>query len=103
MIKHIVLWKLKDAANNQSKENNAGRLKQELESLNGKIAGLRILEVGIHIKDSESSGDDADVILYSEFDDMAALEAYYVHPEHIKIKPFVKSIRSDRRAINYEV
>ena len=103
MIKHIVLWKLKDLAEGCSKQENALRLKQELESLNGKIPGLRLLEVGIHVDDSQASPDDVDVILYSEFDDMHALEAYYPHPEHVKIKPFAKAIREERRVINYEV
>lgn len=103
MIKHIVLWKLRDHAEGHSKLENARRLKQELESLNGKIPGLLLLEVGINIADSQSGADDADVVLYSEFADMAALENYYPHPEHVKIKPFAKAIRRDRRVINYEV
>lgn len=103
MIKHIVLWNLKAQAEGKSKLENALRLKQELESLNGKVPGLLLLEVGINVKDSQSGEDDADVILYSEFEDMAALENYYPHPEHVKIKPFAKAIRSDRRVINYLV
>ena len=59
--------------------------------------------LGIHVDDSQASPDDVDVILYSEFDDMHALEAYYPHPEHVKIKPFAKAIREERRVINYEV
>jgi len=102
MIKHIVLWNLKEKAGGQSRRENAQRLKQELEALNGVIPGLRVLEVGIHIGDSEAGDDDADVVLYSEFDDMAALENYYPHPEHVKIKSFAKSIRSSRKVINYE-
>ncbi len=47
MIKHIVLWKLKDNVGGKSKLENALRLKKELESLNGKIPGMLLLEVGI--------------------------------------------------------
>ena len=103
MIKHIVIWKLKETAEGKSKQENALKLKKELESLNGKIPGLIRLEVGIHIKDSKSNEDDSDVILYSEFNDMQSLEDYYPHPEHIKIIPFAKAIRQERRVINYEV
>lgn len=102
MVKHIVLWKLKENVDGKSRLDNALRLKDELESLNGKIPGLLHLEVGINIKGSESSNDDSDVILYSEFEDMESLENYYPHPEHVKIKPFASSIRSERRVINYE-
>lgn len=103
MIKHIVLWNLKDNVDGKSRLDNALRLKEELESLNGKIPGMLLLEVGINIKDSETSDDDADVILYSEFENIESLDNYYPHPEHIKIKPFAKSIRSERKVINYEV
>lgn len=103
MIKHIVLWRLKDAANGKTKAENARLLKEMLEALNGKVPGLRRLEVGINVADSHSGADDADVILYSEFDDLPALEAYYPHPEHVKVKPFVQSIRSARWVINYQL
>lgn len=101
MIKHIVLWKLKDHAEGKSRPENALQLKKELESLNGKIPGLIHLEVGINI--NTEGDDDSDVILYSEFENMDALEKYYPHPEHVKIKPFAQSIRSERRVIDYEV
>jgi len=103
MIKHIVLWKLKDGAGGKTRHENALRLKEELENLNGKIPGLLLLEVGIHVKDSHSGEDDADVILYSEFENIESLENYYPHPEHTKIIPFAKSIRSERKVINYEI
>ena len=103
MIKHIVLWKLKDEVDGKSGLENALRLKQELESLNGIIPGMLLLEVGINKQDSESGVDDSDVILYSEFKNIESLENYYVHPKHVKIQPFAKSIRSERRVINYEI
>ena len=102
MIKHIVLWKLKESVGGISKLDNALRLKKELENLNGKIPGLILLEVGVNMKDSESGDDDSDVVLYSEFEDIESLENYYPHSEHVKIKPFASSIRSERRVIDYE-
>jgi len=101
MIKHIVLWKLKDHAEGKTRRENALQLKKELEKLNGTIPGLIHLEVGINI--NVEGDDDSDVILYSEFENMDALEKYYPHPEHVKIKPFAQAIRSERRVIDYEV
>ena len=101
MIKHIVLWKLKDHAEGKTRQENALQLKKELENLNGVIPGLIRLEVGINI--SGNGEDDSDVILYSEFENMDALENYYPHPEHVKIKPFAQAIRSERRVIDYKV
>jgi len=102
MIKHIVVWKLKDHAEGKTKHENALQLKTELESLNGIIPGLIHLEVGINVTASDS-GDDSDVILYSEFENMEALNNYYPHPAHVKIVPFAQSIRTERRVIDYEV
>lgn len=101
MIKHIVIWKLKEHAEGKSRQENVLQLKNELESLNGKIPGLIHLEVGINI--NKQSEDDSDVILYSEFENKQALENYYPHPEHKKIVPFAQAIRSERRVIDYEV
>lgn len=101
MIKHIVIWKLKEHAEGKSKQENAQQLKSDLEKLNGIIPGLIHLEVGINI--NSQGDDDADVILYSEFENAGALEKYYPHPEHMKIVPFAQSIRSERRVIDYKI
>jgi len=101
MIKHIVLWKLKENADGRSKSENALLLKQRLESLNGIISGMNCLEVGINLVNNPTD-DDVDVVLYSEFENMEALQAYYPHPEHIKLKSFVQAIRGERRVIDYQ-
>ena len=46
MVKHIVMWKIKET-NGLTKEQTAQQIKEALEGLNGKIEGLRHLEVGI--------------------------------------------------------
>ena len=68
MVKHIVMWRLRD---NASKAGDAERIKSLLEGLDGKIPGLLKIEVGMNfIEDTNAS----DVVLYSEFVDRAALE-----------------------------
>jgi quinol monooxygenase YgiN len=100
MIKHIVMWRLKDSADGASKEENAEKLKNYLEALKDKIREIRHIEVGINISGSDTA---SDVVLYSEFDSMEDLEAYLKHPEHQKIVSFVNEIRSERRVVDYEV
>ena len=99
MIKHVVVWKLKAAAGGQDKWTNALALKQKLEALRGRISGMQRLEVGIDFSRTESSGD---VMLYSEFIDRQALEAYQVHPEHEAVKAYVAGIRKERWVVDYE-
>ncbi|MDR2938413.1 MAG: Dabb family protein, partial [Prevotellaceae bacterium] len=57
MVKHIVTWKLKEAAAGSDKASNAQLAKEKLEALNGKIPGLLKLEVGIDFMHGETSGD----------------------------------------------
>jgi quinol monooxygenase YgiN len=95
MVKHIVMWRLRDGA---SKTADAHQIKSLLESLSGKIPGLLKIEVGVNfIEDSNAS----DVVLYSEFVDRAALEAYQGHPLHLAVVPEVKARAVERRSVDY--
>jgi hypothetical protein len=100
MIKHIVVWRLKDQACGKSRQRSAQLLKQKLEGLRGRIHGLREIGVGI---DFSHTSESADVLLYSVFDSREALDAYLSHPEHEANREFVAAIRSERRLIDYEV
>ncbi len=78
MVKHIILWKLKEEYNNA--EIKAG-IKHGLEALNGVIPGL----VEIKVETEPLSSSNVDVMLYSVFENEAALKGYAVHPEHVKV------------------
>jgi hypothetical protein len=100
MVRHIVFWRLKDAANGRTKAENAAEIKRQLEDLNGKIPGMINLEVGF---DFSRATESSDIVLYSEFENRAALDAYQVHPLHEAVKPFVSAARSERRLVDYSV
>lgn len=95
MIKHIVMWRIAEP-----RQENALKIKEALEGLNGRIPGLLRLEVGV---DFSREGESADVVLYSEFESRQALEAYQGHPAHAEVAPLVKVLRSERRVADYEV
>lgn len=99
MIKHIVMWRLKESAAGASREENAKKLKQSLEDLKDKIEDIKAIEVGINFNSSPAA---FDVVLYSEFDNREGLDAYQNHPEHLKIVDFVGEIRTDRAVVDYE-
>lgn len=100
MIKHIVMWKLKDFAEGSSKVVNAQKIKELLESLKERIEEVKHIEVGI---DSSKTDASADIVLYSEFDCMKDLTIYQNHPEHVKIVQFVKEVCTERRVADYEI
>ena len=89
MVKHIILWKLKEEYNNDDIKNG---IKNGLEGLKGKIDGL--LEINVQTNKLESSN--ADVMLYSVFESEEALKGYAVNPLHVgvadsKVRPFTET------------
>ena len=99
MIKHIVLWKLKDSAEGATREENTKKMKAGLEALKAKIPQIGHLEVGINVISSDAA---YDVALYSEFVSEKDLDSYQKHPEHLKIADFIGKIRESRVVVDYK-
>ena len=81
MVKHVILWTLKNEYSKEEKEAIKAEIKAGLEGLAGQIPGL--LEIHVNINGLESSN--ADLILDSTFTDEAALKGYSVHPAHVAV------------------
>ena len=99
MIKHIVMWQLAEQANGQDKAANLAQAKNLLESCAGLVPGQGRLEVATAMPGLECT---YDLVLYSEFDDRAALDAYQVHPTHAPVKTFLRSVVTARQCMDYE-
>ena len=100
MLKHIVMWKLKDFAEGCDKKQNAQKIKTMLESLKGKIPQISHIEVGINDKEADMS---FDAVLISEFENYQKLEEYKTNPEHVKVSNFVAKVKEDRAVVDYMV
>ena len=98
MLKHVVMWKLKDFAEGCDKKQNALKIKAMLESLKGKVPQISSIEVGINVKDTDMS---FDAVLISEFENEQKLEEYKVHPEHVKVSHFVAKVKEGRNVVDY--
>lgn len=97
MVKHIILWKLKDEHNNVSVKQG---IKDGLEGLLGKVPGL----IKIKVEISGLASSNADVMLYSVFEDENALKGYAVHPEHVFVADtFVRPFTQTRMCLDFEV
>ena len=94
MIKHIVMWKLKE----ENKEKNAMKIKNDLEALKDKIEELKAIEVGINFNESESA---YDVVLYSEFESKEDLDSYQNNKDHKEVGAFVRTCAIDRKVVDY--
>lgn len=100
MVKHVILWQLKDELSSDEKLNVKKGIKEGLEGLAGKIPGL--LEISVQIEGLASSN--VDVMLDSSFADEDSLKGYAIHPEHVavadgKVRPYTKT----RACMDYEV
>lgn len=100
MIKHVVMWKLKDFAEGCGKKENALKIKTMLEGLRDKIKEISYLEVGVNLNDSPMA---FDAVLISEFEDEHKLEIYKEHPEHVKVADFVARVREGRAVVDYRM
>ena len=99
MIKHIVTWKLKDFAEGAGKVANAVIMKQKLDACANIVPGILKFEVALAQPGLEAT---YDIVLYSEFESKAALDAYASHPTHEAVKPFIGAVRSERQCMDYE-
>ncbi len=97
MLKHIVMWQLKEETVGTDLLKNAAVLKEKLESLAGKIPGLLKIEVGFDLSVS------TDIVLYSELKNRDALVVYQSHPAHQAVIPFVKAVCTARRVVDYDI
>lgn len=92
MVKHIILWQLKDELSEEEKIKIKADIKSGLEGLDGKIPGL----LEIHVETEGLASSNADLMLDSSFEDEDSLKGYAVHPAHVavadgKVRPFTKA------------
>lgn len=98
MIRHIVLWKLKEQTEDGTREQNAAAIKAGLEGLVGRIDGLIKAEVTASIAPGGY-----DLCLYSELRDAEALVFYRNHPLHKEVQALVHRSMTERVAFDGEI
>ena len=100
MIKHIVMWKLKDFAEDGDRASNAAKMKEKLDACAKLVPGTIKFEVALAQPGLEAT---YDIVLYSEFDSKESLDAYATHPMHEAVKPFIGAVRSERQCMDFEI
>ena len=100
MVKHIILWTLKEMSDSEKESVKKG-IKDGLEGLKGKIPGL--IDIKVNTEDRLASST-ADLMLDSTFENAEALKGYSKHPEHVavadsKVRPYTAS----RSCLDFEV
>ena len=94
MIVHIVMFKFKD----ENREANIQKAKEMLNALESKIEELLSIEVGINFDTAERA---FDLSIYTKFNSKEDLNSYAVHPKHLKVVEFIKSVVTESKVVDY--
>ena len=96
MVKHMILWTLKEEFSEEEKQ----QIKAGLEGLVGQIPGL----MEIHVQTESLPSSNVDIMLDTTFESAEALQGYSVHPAHVavadgKVRPYTAT----RSCMDFEV
>ena len=98
MVKHIVMFQLKETLSKEEKLDVMNRFKAAIEALPAKIDVIRKVFVGLNINEAEKW----DICLESEFDTLDDVKFYAVHPDHVAAAGILKDAKKDRACVDYE-
>jgi hypothetical protein len=93
------MWDVRGATRDEQRA-NVEKLRAAFLGLRGRIPGLLHLEIGV---DSSRVDYACDVVLVSDFESQAALDAYATHPEHLRARQELGDLRSARHQVDYEI
>ena len=100
MIRHAVMWKLKESAEGKSKKQNIEVISRELFALLPVIPEIKKMEIGANIKETPAS---MDLMLICEFDSLETLAVYADHPAHRKVAEYVGKVSESRVVLDCEI
>ena len=99
MVRHIVMFKLKEFDTLEAKEAKMQEIKVALEALIDKIDVLRMIRLDFNVNPAETW----DIILTTELDSLADVNTYANHPEHVAVaKNIIGPVKADRACVDYE-
>ncbi len=94
------MFKLKDFQSESEKMAASEEVIKRLNELPAKISLIRKYEAGIDVRKLSWS---FDIVLEMDFDNMADLDAYTIHPAHQDFIAFNKEYSVDKVSIDYEI
>ena len=98
MVKHIVLFKLKDEVPEAEKLVVMNKFKEAIEALPAVIPVIRKIEVGLYT----NPGETWHIALYSEFDNLDDVKFYATHPLHVAAGKIIAEAKESRACVDYE-
>jgi len=95
MLTHIVVWKYRQDIEQAIREEHVARLRN-LASIIREVESLSVGFDTLRLARSYETG------LVAVFRERAALDAYTVHPEHVKVADFGRSISEHVASVDFE-
>jgi hypothetical protein len=97
-VRHVVTWRLA-AEDPTTRAAHAAAVVEGLRSLLGVVTEIRILDAGVDV----TGNGNWDVALIADFDDSDALARYQVHPAHVEVARFIRSVIANQTAVDFTV
>lgn len=98
MVKHIVMWKLKDEIKQDGSEALVASLQERFKALLGVVPGLTEIEFGANY-----NGGEYDIALYCAFQTRADQDAYQSNPAHLAVAETLRASTCGRACVDYEI
>lgn len=100
MVRHIVMFKLKEFKTPEEKQSKMTEIKEKLEALKSKIDVLKMIRVDFNCNPDETW----DLILTTELASLDDVRTYANHPEHVAVaKNIIGPVKADRACVDYEI
>lgn len=99
MIRHIIMFKLKDLGTENIKNQKLKELKKMIDELGIKIPEIVSIEAGINFSTRDVA---YDLVLNSVFKTREDLQKYVIHPDHQEVVKFLKDIKSVSAVVDFE-
>ncbi|MDO5422849.1 MAG: Dabb family protein [Eubacteriales bacterium] len=97
MVTHIVMWNFLDTLSQEEKTEAKALIKERLEALKEEIPGVVSLKVVVN----PLSGSTKDIALIGEYESAEALQNYAVHPAHLEVGSYIKTVTCGREAFDF--
>lgn len=98
MVKHVLLFKLRDFASAEEKQDIMQQIKEKLEGLQAVIPAIKSMEVGLNQNPNEVF----DIALITTHEDWNGLAEYRDDPNHVAVAQFIGQYRDSRSCADFE-
>ena len=95
MLIHIVAWKYRADVPEDAREKHLSMLR----ALRNIVPGIEDLAVGADFLRAHNSYDTG---LFGRFQDRSVLDAYTVHPEHVKVVEYGRTVAETMSKVDFE-